>query len=742
MTDKQQPGNNRWRTAWRSLATSGSKAAWWAAGGILVLGVLVTFIWFGLAFMRIYGDGYTIERPAAYSALRYVLWEDPNPLPADFNGLTANEDSALSPDGLTLVITRRFDRGNRDLFIAHKVDGKWSKLEPLSMVNSPANEGGPCFSADGGTLYFHSDRTGGSGRNDLYRVRLEASGWSLPMRLPDNVNSPYDDLYPTLTDLGSLMFSSDRFEGTPAPGQPPDYDLYVAHSADEGGFKEPAPMAELNTQWNELQATITARGDLLYFSSDRPGGEGGYDLYLARVRPNEPMAVENLASPINSPRDEKAPKISADGFRLQMISNRATGGGLDYQTFTTQSREVTLRLDYAVLRNLLLILLLLWVCAMALHYLLKLLLAEGSLRLVPKCLLASVFLHLLLLALSATWFLTTRLEEKAEQRRDAMVVSLNNLARESVALAVRESVASLPRLKAAPPSERTSESVLPPREAPVAQESVPVAMEAVQEQVVETRAETEAFANSPAHFTPKEANVLAKPFEPGMTELAMEMPEGFNQSGSDDAQTPLPPKQREPEKLRPLRSVEIARIAPEMTGLPQPVAEAPTVRAGESISSVKGLRDLARVDPDNAPGRIDDRDMVEETLLQGSGPTSRNMASSVGTVLLGSAMAMESSPLTSRDAARELGLLSNDPHMAGRNDFGVARANGRAYQPLVMLEALDMDAPMAFDSLALAKFLARLEELNRVGNLLAAHLPRFELSADAELEVPESMLRK
>ena len=98
-------------------------------------------------------------------------------------------------------------------------------------------------------------------------------------------------------------------------------------------FGEPVNMgASINTPHGEGSPKISADGLELYFHSSRPGGSGGNDLWMVRRSSlDEPWGqAANLGQVVNSPADEGAPTISADGLELYFHdwgTHRADGVG-------------------------------------------------------------------------------------------------------------------------------------------------------------------------------------------------------------------------------------------------------------------------------------------------------------------------------------------------------------------------------------------------------------------------------
>lgn len=132
---------------------------------------------------------------------------------------------------------------------------------------------------------------------------------------PDPVNQASDRLEAAFAPTGTSMI---LVRPDPGSGQK---DLY---QSDWNGrvWSRPVPLAALNTDSNEQGPAISQDGRYLYFSSDREGGQGGHDLYVARWNGQEWTAAEALGTTVNSPAQERGPAPSADGDYLYFSSNR------------------------------------------------------------------------------------------------------------------------------------------------------------------------------------------------------------------------------------------------------------------------------------------------------------------------------------------------------------------------------------------------------------------------------------
>jgi Tol biopolymer transport system component len=197
-----------------------------------------------------------------------------------------------------------------------------------STVNSSAMDGVPSMSADGLELFFNSNRAGGVGEFDLWvtmRPTLEDS-WEEPINLGSIVNTTDHDSAPFISPDGlSLYFESTR------PGGYGGWDIWVttrATRADE--WSKPINLGPpINTSTDDRSGSISPDGLTFFFSSSRTGGSGSTDLWIStRDTTNDPWGEPvNLGSTVNSSSVEDWPSISSDGRMLLFMSNRASGYG-------------------------------------------------------------------------------------------------------------------------------------------------------------------------------------------------------------------------------------------------------------------------------------------------------------------------------------------------------------------------------------------------------------------------------
>ena len=162
------------------------------------------------------------------------------------------------------------------------VTGGFAPPADVAGLDSSAGDVSPWLSSDGTQIYFGSGRTGGLGGNDIYVGDLSTAGASNAIDLTA-VNSAADDASPVLSRDGlTLYFASKRAD----PAARGNDDIWIARRAAVGDpFGAPATVAELNSAAADGPRWLSPDGCTLYFTSDRNGGQGGYDLYSATRGP-------------------------------------------------------------------------------------------------------------------------------------------------------------------------------------------------------------------------------------------------------------------------------------------------------------------------------------------------------------------------------------------------------------------------------------------------------------------------
>ena len=139
----------------------------------------------------------------------------------DFYNRSGNVNLAMNRHGMIMILSLEQDdsHGQNDLYISFKIkDDLWSAPVNIgSDLNTPFQESTPFLTQDGRTLYFSSDRPGTAGGMDIWvsnRLDYTWKQWSPPERLLEPVNSEYDDAQACIDDAGSFIYFSSRRDGS------------------------------------------------------------------------------------------------------------------------------------------------------------------------------------------------------------------------------------------------------------------------------------------------------------------------------------------------------------------------------------------------------------------------------------------------------------------------------------------------------------------------------------------------
>jgi len=267
------------------------------------------------------------QRPAKHP---YAV-DKPMPEPTLFaEGVvsTAEDDlnAAFTPDGQTIYFTRNFPASKLGVILFAQFHN--GKLKPPEIASFSGHfiDYDPIISADGSKLFYCSNR-GEDGKVksdfDIWYVDKTAGGWSMPKSVGAPVNTKSNEFYPSIATDGTLYFSSNR------PGGKGGYDLYRARFSD-GKYGEPENLGEsVNTQTGEIDSYVSPDQKFLVFAAyGRPDdlGGGSGDLYISFDENGAWTKSRNLGPKINSPTREYCPIGSPDGHYFFFTSFR---GALD-----------------------------------------------------------------------------------------------------------------------------------------------------------------------------------------------------------------------------------------------------------------------------------------------------------------------------------------------------------------------------------------------------------------------------
>lgn len=311
--------------------------------------------------------GYDIEVTAALKEARLKEKLLDNPLtfePKPVRSISGTEDeylATISPDQETMYFTRRSKKVNRRDGPAATVrmveefskaertaDGKFTSGEPLpSPFNESYNEGGPSVTADNTELYFTvcEDLKGYTNCDIFYSERDAYGYWSTPRSVGDHINrrDSWESQASVSANGDALYFTSNR------KGGEGELDIYRSLRQKDGSWSAPKNLGKtVNTKGNEKTPFIHSDSKTLYFTSDGLAGLGGFDIFYAKATGDSTwQSPQNIGYPINTAEDDLGLFVSLDGRTAYFATNKLnTVNGWDIYSFElpemARPEEVTL----------------------------------------------------------------------------------------------------------------------------------------------------------------------------------------------------------------------------------------------------------------------------------------------------------------------------------------------------------------------------------------------------------------
>lgn len=253
-------------------------------------------------------------------------WSTPVPV-GELNSDFEDGTPCFTSDFSELYFTR-CEAGKREtkgcvIMYSKRSGDRWSDPKNLEILPDTLIAAHPAVSADGSTLYFVSDMTGGFGAKDIWAVtRSGSESWSGPRNLGPDINTPGDELFPFVREDGSLYFASDGHIGMGG------LDIFKAVSQPDGSWIVQNMKAPVNSFADDFGIAFENGNERGIFSSTRKG-RGNDELYsfeLPPLRFNVTGLVkdEKSGSPIQS---SVIQLIASDGSNLQA----ETGAGGDFK---------------------------------------------------------------------------------------------------------------------------------------------------------------------------------------------------------------------------------------------------------------------------------------------------------------------------------------------------------------------------------------------------------------------------
>lgn len=260
--------------------------------------------------------------------------KNPELLKGDVNTKYHESSVAITPDGKRMYFDRsglfngkyKKDRegiSQLSIYYAENINGNWTNIQSVPFNDTEFSNSHPALSADGNTLYFTSDRPGGIGMADIYKVSIDSKGnFGKPENLGSGINTEGKEGFPYVDSNGTLYFSSDGHLGMGG------LDVFAAE-AKGSGFGEAKNMGlGVNSSSDDFAFSYNPTTEKGYVSSDRKGGKGSDDIY--KIEKIESCEVNLIVLVIDANTNMVIPSARLDlydGMENKLKSKTTTDNG-------------------------------------------------------------------------------------------------------------------------------------------------------------------------------------------------------------------------------------------------------------------------------------------------------------------------------------------------------------------------------------------------------------------------------
>ncbi len=300
------------------------EAFYWAAMNYISAGYPDT----ALMWLRKYLDSgnqtYATQAAAYYRILteqnRIFVKSTVSALPSYLASTYGENHFVLSPDGEYLYFSayREDNPDHLDIWRSARLNNQWAQPKRVEDLSTSRNEALTSFSLSGLRAYLMGAYTAGKSDYDIYQSDFKSNKWQKPASLAE-VNSPEQDIDPWVHEDYLMFFSSNR------PGGYGGYDLYYSLFS-SGKWQAPVNFGPgVNSSGNECAPFLDWDGKTLFFCSDGYNSLGGSDLYKVVILDSGLQKVslpENLGAPINSAFNELRFYHSKNSNLAMLISDR------------------------------------------------------------------------------------------------------------------------------------------------------------------------------------------------------------------------------------------------------------------------------------------------------------------------------------------------------------------------------------------------------------------------------------
>jgi hypothetical protein len=232
---------------------------------------------------------------------------------------------------------------NAKLLLANCDDAVVLMAKPINIsfknmgkfINTEYPDYNPFVTKDEKLFLFTSRRAAGEGNkefdgyypSDIYEVRFNGTNFTKAKNI-GSVNTSLDEEIVGIFDDGSKMFV--YLDHNLGRKDDPYGDIYMSIKKGSSWQKRILIEEGVNTDHMEISCSQSTDGNTLIFTSNRPGGKGGYDIYMTRKLPNGKWGKTQNIESLNTIGNEQYPSLAPDGMTLYFSSNGHKGmGGMD-----------------------------------------------------------------------------------------------------------------------------------------------------------------------------------------------------------------------------------------------------------------------------------------------------------------------------------------------------------------------------------------------------------------------------
>ncbi len=265
-------------------------------------------------------------------------------------GSFSDSDQVLYYTNASLArLTKDSSKINRPaIFYSQKLKGKWMESKPFQWNNFRYSFQHPAISKDGKLLIFSSDMPGGFGKSDLYYCEKENRQWSAPKNLGRAVNTSENEVFPYLSDMKTLCFSSDGHVGYGG------LDMFQCKLVGDQWLFVQNFGVNANSNKDDFGLCYVYKDSIAFFASNRDGGLGGDDIYKLVSLKKETRISANIYLKENVKAPAKSRKLYLLDSDNEKIDSTFTDqfGHFDFKIVSTE-KSFMVEVDEAdlVLKN-------------------------------------------------------------------------------------------------------------------------------------------------------------------------------------------------------------------------------------------------------------------------------------------------------------------------------------------------------------------------------------------------------